>query len=213
MEAPPQLRTKPMMSFQDAVKQVLRKYADFSGRATRAEFWWWKLAVYIASFILAIIDGSILSFSQGGAYSPLQMIFGLAILLPSLAVTARRLHDIGKTGWWQLVWIAIAVIAWIPFIIGLIVLLVRIFGVLEGGWFSYAQMGEGNFSGGPSFGVFLDVSVPLIIGLVISLLVTLAIVIWAILWLARQGQTGPNRFGPDPRALDEPVPPATDAIE
>ena len=213
MEAPPQLRTKPMMSFQDAVKQVLRKYADFSGRATRAEFWWWKLAVYIAGFILAIIDGSILSFSQGGAYSPLQMIFGLAILLPSLAVTARRLHDIGKTGWWQLVWIAIAVIAWIPFIIGLIVLLVRIFGVLEGGWFSYAQMGEGSFSGGPSFGVFLDVLVPLIIGLVISLLVTLAIVIWAILWLARQGQTGPNRFGPDPRTLDEPVPPATDAIE
>ena len=213
MEAPPQLRTKPMMSFQDAVKQVLRKYADFSGRATRAEFWWWKLAVYIAGFILAIIDGSILSFSQGGAYSPLQMIFGLAILLPSLAVTARRLHDIGKTGWWQLVWIAIAVIAWIPFIIGLIVLLVRIFGVLEGGWFSYAQMGEGSFSGGPSFGVFLDVLVPLIIGLAVSLLVTLAIVIWAILWLARQGQTGPNRFGPDPQTLDEPVPPATDAIE
>ena len=213
MEAPPQLRTKPMMSFQDAVKQVLRKYADFSGRATRAEFWWWKLAVYIASFILAIIDGSILSFSQGGAYSPLQMIFGLAILLPSLAVTARRLHDIGRTGWWQLVWIAIAVIAWIPFIIGLIVLLVRIFGVLEGGWYSYAPMAEGNFSGGQSFGVSLDVLVPLIIGLVISLLVTLVIVIWAILWLARQGQTGPNRFGLDPRALDEPVPQATDAIE
>ena len=201
------------MSFQDAVKQVLRKYADFSGRATRAEFWWWKLAVYIASFILAIIDGSILSFSQGGAYSPLQMIFGLAILLPSLAVTARRLHDIGKTGWWQLVWIAIAVIAWIPFIIGLIVLLVRIFGVLEGGWYSYAPMSEGNFSGGQSFGVSLDVLVPLIIGLAVSLLVTLAIVIWAILWLARQGQTGPNRYGTDPRALDEPVPPATDAIE
>ena len=213
MEGPPQSQTKPMMSFQDAVKQVLRKYADFSGRATRPEFWWWTLAVYIASFILAIIDGSILFFTQGGAFSPLQTIFGLATLLPSLAVTARRLHDIGKTGWWQLVWIAIAVIAWIPFVIGLIVLLVRIFGVMGGGWSSYAPMGEGNFSGGQSFGVSFDVSVPLIVGLVISLLVTLVIVIWSILWLARQGQTGPNRFGPDPRALDEPVPPATDAIE
>ena len=206
-----------MMTIQDSIKQCLRKYADFSGRATRAEYWWWVLATIIASAIVGAIDSSIVSFAggykAGYTFSPLGTIFGLAVLLPDLAVTARRLHDIGKTGWWQLVWFATAVIAWIPFIIGLIVLLVGIFGGMGGDWYSYAPMGEEHFSEGRSFGVSFDVLVPLIIGLVISLLITLVIVIWAIVWLARQGQTGPNRFGPDPRALDEPVPPTTDAIE
>ena len=205
---PPQ--TKPMMTFQDAIRQCLRKYADFSGRATRAEYWWWVLATVIASIAFSAIDSSIVSFAggydDGYAFSPLGTIFGLAILLPDLAVTARRLHDIGKTGWWQLVWFVVFIIGLIPFIIGLIALLVAI---MDGGWFSYAAMEEMGYSIGVDFSFF----VPLIVGGLITLVVSLAIFLWALIWLARQGQTGPNRFGLDPRALDEPVPPATDAIE
>ena len=93
--------TNPMVPPVEAVVQGFRKYADFGGRATRAEFWWWVLFIVIGSTVLSVID------SLTGWGSSLETLFGLATLLPTLAVTARRLHDIGKTGWWQLGWYAI----------------------------------------------------------------------------------------------------------
>ena len=89
------------MPIQEAVKVCLRKNADFGGRATRPEFWWWVLATTIASLVLGAVDSLIGVLTGGYGYSPFSTIFTLAILLPHLAVTARRLHDIGKTGWWQ----------------------------------------------------------------------------------------------------------------
>ncbi|TGL85084.1 DUF805 domain-containing protein [Leptospira congkakensis] len=79
------------MSFQDAIKVCLQKYADFSGKAKRPEFWWWVVASIIISAALNMIFPLI-----GG-------IFSLAILLPSLSVGSRRLHDVGMSGWWQLI--------------------------------------------------------------------------------------------------------------
>ncbi|PJZ46752.1 DUF805 domain-containing protein [Leptospira brenneri] len=79
------------MSFQDSIKVCLQKYAEFSGKAKRPEFWWWVLACIIISFALNMILPII-----GG-------IFSLAILLPSLSVGSRRLHDVGMSGWWQLI--------------------------------------------------------------------------------------------------------------
>nr|WP_325253515.1 DUF805 domain-containing protein [Amylibacter sp.] len=84
------------MDFATAVKTVFSKYVDFSGRATRPEFWWWVLFVFVASLILTTID-TILGLTL---FSPL---FSLATLLPGLAVSARRLHDINRSGWWQLI--------------------------------------------------------------------------------------------------------------
>jgi uncharacterized membrane protein YhaH (DUF805 family) len=78
------------MGFIEAVKTCLQKYATFSGRASRAEFWWFVLFTVIAS-----IAGSMFGEVVNGLVS-------LALLLPSIAVGARRLHDIGKTGWLQL---------------------------------------------------------------------------------------------------------------
>ena len=72
------------VGFVDAVTTCLRKYVDFSGRASRSEFWFFVLAYWIASSIPVI-----------GPF------VGLALLLPDLAVSARRLHDTGKSGWWQ----------------------------------------------------------------------------------------------------------------
>ena len=85
------------MDFATAVKTVLaQKYAKFDGRAMRSEFWWFSLFSFITSLVLGIVDGVL-------GIALLQNIFGLAVLIPSLAVGARRLHDVGRSGWWQLI--------------------------------------------------------------------------------------------------------------
>jgi len=78
------------MDFVSAIKSCLSQYATFSGRAVRSEFWWFFLfqiiVMVVASFLGDVISG----------------IVSLGLLLPALAVGARRLHDIGRSGWWQL---------------------------------------------------------------------------------------------------------------
>ena len=103
------------MDFQTAVRTCFRKYADFSGRARRSEYWWFVLFLFIANAVLGLIDSAIFGFSDPGV-GLLAPLFSLATLLPSLAVGARRLHDIGRSGWWLL-------LALIP-LIGFIILLV-----------------------------------------------------------------------------------------
>lgn len=78
------------MNFGQAIATCLRNYGTFSGRAPRAEFWWF----FLFQFLLSVAAG-ILSEKFGS-------LVNLALLLPALAVGTRRLHDIGRTGWWQL---------------------------------------------------------------------------------------------------------------
>jgi uncharacterized membrane protein YhaH (DUF805 family) len=91
-----------------AVRTVLSKYATFGGRASRAEFWWWFLAMVIVSVFTQMIDAAIIAPMLGferfadDAGQPISALFSLAILLPAIAVGARRLHDIGRSGWWLL---------------------------------------------------------------------------------------------------------------
>ena len=87
------------MSFFEAISSCLRQYAGFKGRASRAEFWWFFLFILLASIIISALFTAFLG-SQIGA--GLTFVFGLLMLLPSLAVGARRLHDMGASGWWQL---------------------------------------------------------------------------------------------------------------
>jgi uncharacterized membrane protein YhaH (DUF805 family) len=106
------------MNFQTAVRTVLlEKYATFSGRARRAELWWFVLFNLVVSLILSIIDRTIfgVSMETGMTNSVLGVIYSLAVLLPSITVSARRLHDIGRSGWWLL-------IAFIPLIGALILI-------------------------------------------------------------------------------------------
>ena len=78
------------MTFQESIKVCFSKYADFSGRATRPEYWWFFLFLVLASLVLSMI-------------SPvLSGLFSLGMLLPSIAVATRRLHDTNRSGWWQL---------------------------------------------------------------------------------------------------------------
>src|SRR4051794_26970709 len=87
----------------DWAKRPFQKYADFSGRAPRAEYWWYVLAVVVAFIVLGIIE-SILGINHMifYAYGPLRALFWLATIVPSIAVGVRRLHDTNRTGWWIL---------------------------------------------------------------------------------------------------------------
>jgi uncharacterized membrane protein YhaH (DUF805 family) len=97
----PILRWGLIMNFMEAVSSVFRNYVGFSGRASRSEYWYWILFTVIVSVCLSILDRAI--FPDMAAASPLASVFTLATLLPGLAVAARRLHDIDRTGWWILI--------------------------------------------------------------------------------------------------------------
>ena len=107
--------------------KCLKQYFDFSGRARRKEYWMFVLFNVIISIVLAIIDISIGTFSEESRIGILGGIYALAVLFPGLAVSIRRLHDIGKSGWYYLV-------AFIP-LVGAIILLV---------WFCTEGMPESN---------------------------------------------------------------------
>jgi len=77
----------------------LKKYATFSGRAPRAEYWWFNLAAMIAGLGTDYLD-SFFSVPVVGVYGPVSLVFTLALIVPSVAVTVRRLHDSDRTGWW-----------------------------------------------------------------------------------------------------------------
>ena len=83
--------------------EVLKKYAVFSGRARRMEYWMFILFNIIITVVLALIDSLIGTVIRQAGFGLLQGLYDLAVLLPSIAVTVRRLHDTGRTGWWILI--------------------------------------------------------------------------------------------------------------
>jgi len=88
------------MTFGESIQTCFSKYADFTGRASRSEYWWWFLFVFLATMAASVVNDKI------------SALFSIAVLLPGLAVGTRRLHDIDKSGWFQLLFI-IPVIGWI----------------------------------------------------------------------------------------------------
>lgn len=79
------------MTFQESIRVCFTKYADFSGRATRSEFWWFFLFIILGSMAASAISLTV------------SVLFSLGTLLPSIAAATRRLHDTGRSGWWQLI--------------------------------------------------------------------------------------------------------------
>ena len=94
-----------MMTFTDAVFICLRKYATFSGRASRSEYWWFYLFTFIIGCGTSAIDKNanlFLIIDEETAIGIINLIFTLILWLPSLAVAVRRYHDSGHSGWWIL---------------------------------------------------------------------------------------------------------------
>ena len=88
----------------DWALMLLKRYADFSGRSRRKEYWFFVLGTWIVAIILGIVEGIAgLTGMVGGAYGPLTALFYLAILVPSIAVAIRRVHDQDKSGWFILI--------------------------------------------------------------------------------------------------------------
>ena len=83
--------------------KVLKQYAVFSGRAQRKEYWMFVLFNILISIALAVVDGMTGTLDEQTGYGLLSGIYSLAVLIPSIAVAVRRLHDTGRSAWWLLI--------------------------------------------------------------------------------------------------------------
>lgn len=145
------------MNMFEAIKICIQKYATFSGRARRPEFWWF----FLFSFLLSLIP-------------VVSVVAGLALLIPSLAVGWRRMHDIGRPGYHYLMPLAVIVLAGLAFA-------------------ALASLGLAPTAGADPSPVFIAL-------FAIAGLAVLGAVIVQIVWLASSTQRGPNQYGPEPGA-------------
>ena len=114
------------MNFTTAVRTCFNKYVTFSGRATRPEYWYFILFLFVGGIVAGLADAMIFGVEDDSG-ELLSILFSLATFLPSIAVGVRRLHDIGRSGWWLLIGL-------VP-LIGAIVLIV---------WFATKSQDGGN---------------------------------------------------------------------
>ena len=94
------------MNFFDAIKICFVKYTDFSGRASRSEFWLFTLFLFIVSLVLLFLDPMLAGeafLEYDDIFAPLGTIFSIITFIPAISVTARRLHDVNRSGWWMLI--------------------------------------------------------------------------------------------------------------
>jgi uncharacterized membrane protein YhaH (DUF805 family) len=164
----------------------LKRYAEFSGRSRRMEYWMFQLfmfLVYMAMMVLMMVlgGGAMMSggdpsamMAAGGAaliIGGFYMLFALAMFIPALAVSVRRLHDTNRSGWWILAPLS-----------GYVIMLI---GAMTAGTGDNAGIG----------GILAMIGMVMVIGLGITLLV----------FMFLEGTRGPNQYGPDPKgeALDQ----------
>jgi uncharacterized membrane protein YhaH (DUF805 family) len=166
------------MGFGQAIRSVFGKYATFSGRARRSEYWYFYLFSILAGMVAGLLDavlfsGAATSTAFKGSGGPVAAILNLALLLPSLAVTVRRLHDTGHSGWLILGFIAYAIVAVIVFVVGI--------GAASA------------VAGQPNFGT------PIAIVGIVLLLGIIAFGIYIFVLMVSNGTPGVNRYGADPK--------------
>ena len=102
-----------MMDLQTSIKTCFKKFANFDGRASRSEYWWFQLFYIVIIIVAAIFDSFYVDNSQ--TMGPVELVSTLVLFIPALSVGVRRLHDVGRSGWW---WLAsITIIGLIPLLI------------------------------------------------------------------------------------------------
>jgi len=89
-----------------AVARFFQRYALFRGRASRSEFWW----MFLFNFVVGVVFGILIAVAS--AFRVVESLYDLAVIVPGIALNARRLHDTNRSGWWQLL-ILIPIVGWI----------------------------------------------------------------------------------------------------
>ncbi|MEI6665354.1 MAG: DUF805 domain-containing protein [Chloroflexota bacterium] len=167
------------MSFPDAIRTGFQKYVVFKGRASRPEFWYWILFTIVAGIVLGIIEGIL------HTRNLLQTLFNLAVFLPTLAVSIRRLHDTGRSGWFLL-------FLYVPWIVGFVFLAV---GAGLGIAAAFTGVSEDARSGAVALGGAA------IISALIGAVLCLAGFAFSIYIMAKRGDLAPNAYGPPPGTM------------
>ena len=165
------------MSFGEAIKACFQKYATFSGRARRSEYWYFYLFYFLVSFGLSFL--SILT--PFARY--MSLFLGLAFFIPNLAVCVRRFHDIGKSGWNYLIIL-------IPELLLNCYLLYLISYVIK-----ESKLNNGVVKN------FLDGGSPSLNFLYALGAINLAVIILWLIWMTEDSQPGENKWGPNPKEL------------
>lgn len=162
------------VDFITAIKLFFANYANFNGRSTRAEFWWAQLFLFLVNLVLNFVLKSV---------PFLGVVWSLAILLPSLAIATRRLHDINRSGWWLFGYCALTII------------LTGIMFYVLGSAISVAFLGLGNPH---AMNELIAEAVLKHLGLILSTgLIMLVLGIWYLVWMVKP--SGPdNQYGPNP---------------
>ncbi len=156
--------------------EVLKKYAVFSGRARRKEFWFFVLFNLLVTIILAIADVLLGTFNQETGSGLLGSVYALGVFIPYLAVTVRRLHDTNRSGWWILMPLATIILAVI-----LVAIVIPILGT----------DGANETAGG--------------IAAIFAGIIVLASNIAFFVFMVSDSTPGVNRFGSNPKNIVEPV--------
>lgn len=130
------------VTFLDAVRLGFKNYFRFSGRAQRAEYWWFYLFTLIATAALTVIDVVLFGIENPSEnFSPAADIFSILVIIPTLALGWRRMHDINRSGWWSLlpilpaIWMAVAALTLFTSdeeltIVGVIAIIIGIIGII-----------------------------------------------------------------------------------
>ena len=169
------------MNFGEAIKSVFSKYATFSGRARRSEFWYFFLLNALVGIVLSLIP--FLSF--------LSFIWSLGVFIPFLAVTVRRFHDIGKSGWYYLVPV-IPALAYVGYIFYFVFMTIR-------------DMGDTFTEKDALYQHILSNTPALVTMGILGLLAFVTWIIW-IVWMAKDSEPGENQWGPNPKEQTETEP-------
>lgn len=169
------------MSFVQSVQTCFSKYASFSGRATRAEYWYFFLFIAIVSFCASLVDQILFAPAQAvadaaaeSAVSPFLSVVSLAVFLPHLAVAWRRMHDSGRSGLYVL----------FPAFLSSLVILIAIFG-----------LGLADLTTGSLDTLLTSATLIILIPLIVIAILCPFLMLW---WLTRPSQPGPNPYGPNP---------------
>jgi uncharacterized membrane protein YhaH (DUF805 family) len=171
------------MSFGEAIKSVFSKYATFSGRARRSEYWYFYLFYFLVDLALGCIP----------FLSALSVVWWLAVLIPSLAVTVRRFHDIGKSGWNYLIIV-------IPELTLMGYLFYNIINVIK----EMVDAGFKYYNRADSVRAFLDrimTNSSFLSTLGVLIFIDLVVTILWLVWMTRDSQPGENEWGPNPKEV------------